>query len=121
MIEEDPLVGVVGPCGAGKSTLVTALRNRRIRAHEVVQEHSYVPAMWQLITRPDLLIYLGVSRQEAQRRKGREMPVAYWRKLTDRLAHARAHADLVVETDPLTPEAVLAQVLSFLEHSTYPG
>lgn len=109
------LVGVVGPCGAGKSLLVVALRHRGVRVREIAQEHSYVPAMWQHITDPDWLIYLDVSREVAARRKEREMPVAYWNRLLARLAHALAHADLVVDTDGLTPEDVLQQVLQFVE------
>lgn len=111
------LVAVVGPCGAGKTTLVAALRCQGVRAREVVQEHSYVPAMWQRLTRPDLLIYLQVSRQEAERRKGRELPIVYWRELTERLAHARMHADLLVDTDGLAPEGVLARVIEFLQQT----
>ncbi len=105
---------MVGPCGAGKSTLVAALRERGIRAREVAQEHSYVPAMWQRITDPDVLIYLEVSQATAERRQGRSLPPGEWQRLTERLAHARAHADLLVDTDRLTPEQVLAQVLDFL-------
>ncbi|HEC33964.1 MAG TPA: hypothetical protein ENI37_04535 [Chloroflexi bacterium] len=108
-------MGVVGPCGAGKSTLVAALRQLGIRAREVAQEHSYVPEMWQLITRPDLLVYLDVSREAAQRRLGRALPARWWEEIRRRLAHARAHADLVVETDSLTFEAVFERVLRFLE------
>ena len=101
-------IGVVGPCGAGKSTLVQALRERGIDAHEIAQEHSGVPAMWQRITRPDLLVYLDVSRETAERRleRGEEMPA--------RLAHARAHADLIVETGGRTPEEVAGRVAEFL-------
>ncbi len=110
-----PLVGVVGPCGAGKTALVTALRHQGVRVREIAQEHSFVPSMWQRITDPDLLIYLEVSRQEAERRKGRELPELYWEQLVGRLAHARAHADLLIATDDLTLEDILAQVRSFLE------
>lgn len=107
-------IGVVGPCGAGKSTLVQALRERSIDAHEVAQEHSGVPAMWQRITRPDLLVYLDVSRETAERRLERELPLDWWEEIAARLAHARAHADLIVETDGLTPEEVAERVAEFL-------
>lgn len=115
MTTEHPLVGVVGPCGAGKTALVAALRRHGIAAREVAQEHSYVPAMWERITGPDLLVYLKVSRREAERRKGRNLPPVYWGQLVERLAHARANADLVVDTDHLTLDNVLEDVLSFLE------
>lgn len=108
-------IGIVGPCGAGKSTLVRALRARGIAAREIAQEHSGVPAMWQRITRPDRLVYLDVSRETAERRLERELPLDWWEEIIARLAHARAHADLIVETDNRTPEEVLEQVLAFLE------
>jgi hypothetical protein len=71
--------------------------------------------MWQRFTAPDLLIYLDVSREIAGQRKERDLTVAYWKRLIGRLVHARAHADLVLRTDALSPGEVLAQVLSFLE------
>lgn len=107
-------IGVVGPCGAGKSTLVRALRARGIAAREIAQEHSGVPAMWQRITRPNLLIYLNASRETAERRLERELPPDWWEEMTARLAHARAHAALIVETDGLTPEEVAERVTEFL-------
>jgi thymidylate kinase len=108
-------IGVVGPCGAGKSTLVQALRARGIAAREIAQEHSGVPAMWQRVTRPDRLVYLDVSRETAEQRLARELPPAWWEEMTARLEHARAHADLVVMTDNRTPKEVLEQVLAFLD------
>ena len=54
-LASDPLVAIVGPCAAGKSTLGRALKARGLRVREVAQEHSYVPAMWQRITNPDYL------------------------------------------------------------------
>jgi len=120
-LKQRPLIAVVGPCAAGKSTLVRALRACGYNAREVAQEHSYVPSMWQRITRPDRLVYLDVSRETAERRLERELPPAWWEEMTARLAHARAHADLMVETDNRTPEEVLEQVLMFLESSATNG
>ena len=88
-----PLVGVVGPCGSGKSLLVGALRKHGFHAREIAQEHSYVLDMWKRITNPDFLIYLNVSREVAEVRQQRELPLEWWRTLEERLAHARAHAD----------------------------
>ncbi|MGQ9467800.1 MAG: hypothetical protein ACUVXE_09615 [Anaerolineae bacterium] len=107
-------IGVVGPCGAGKSTLVRALRARGVAAREIAQEHSGAPAMWQRITHPDLLVYLDASRETAERRLERELPPDWWEEMSARLAHARAHADLIVETDDLTPEEIAARVAEFL-------
>ena len=55
---DSPKIGVVGPCAAGKTTLIAGLRNHGYTAKHIAQEHSYVPAMWQLLTNPDILIYL---------------------------------------------------------------
>ena len=116
--DELPLIGVVGPCASGKSTLVAALRDRGYNAREIKQEHSYVPTMWQRFTRPDLLIYLHVSQGVASQRRATEAGAAWWDKLTRRLRHARQHADLYINTDRLTPQEVLDKTLSFLEHNT---
>jgi hypothetical protein len=115
LTDQGPLVGLVGPCGSGKSAVVGRLRQLGVQAREIAQEHSYVPSMWRRITGPDLLIYLQVSCQEAGRRKGYEMPGAYWDRLESRLAHARAHADLIIDTDGSDLEAVVAQVVAFLK------
>jgi deoxyadenosine/deoxycytidine kinase len=64
------LVGVVGPCAAGKSTLIAGLKERGYQGKHIAQEHSFVPDMWQRVTRPDLLVYLDVSFPVSlQRRK----------------------------------------------------
>nr|MBP8164338.1 hypothetical protein [Anaerolineales bacterium] len=55
------LIGVVGPCGSGKSTLITGLERHGYRCRHIAQEHSYVQNMWQVLTAPDLLIFLQSS------------------------------------------------------------
>lgn len=106
---------MVGPCASGKSTLVEGLRQQDYRAREVQQEHSYVPSMWQRVTKPDLLIYLDVSQDVASDRRSSEANAAWWEALNQRLEHARRHAHLYVDTDDLTPAQVLCRVLAFLE------
>ena len=108
-------VVVVGPCGAGKSTLVASLRDRGYEARECVQEHSYVPSMWRRISRPDVLVYLDVSLSNIEQRK----PRSDWtQKILDeqkrRLAHAREFCDLYVQTDDLAAREVLSRVLESL-------
>ena len=112
--ERHPLIAVVGPCAAGKSLLVQALQARGYNAREVVQEHSYVPTMWQRITQPDILIYLDVSWAIARQRRSSDAGAEWWDELGKRLRHARQHADLYVQTDELTPQEVLDRVLAFL-------
>jgi hypothetical protein len=108
-------VAVVGPCAAGKSTLVAALRQAGYEARHVAQEHSYVPNMWQRLTRPDYLIYLDVSHTVAiGRRQYLEGAEEWLREQARRLAHARAHCDLYIDTTELTTEEVREQALTFL-------
>lgn len=106
---------MVGPCAAGKTLLVRALRERGYNAREVAQEHSYAPAMWQRITQPDLLIYLDVSWEVACRRRPTDAGADWWAEQVHRLRHARKCADLYLDTDGLPPEQVLDHVLAFLE------
>ena len=109
-----PLIGVVGPCASGKSLLVQALLARGYNAREVAQEHSYVPTMWQRIAQPDLLVYLDVSWEVACHRRPTDAGTGWWAEVTQRLHHARQHADLYIHTDELTPQEVLERVLAFL-------
>ena len=111
------LIAVVGVCASGKTLLVNGLRRRGYRARQVLQEHSYVPAMWQRITNPDVLIHLDVSLEAIQRRRTIDYGEKYYQEQRRRLAHAAEHADLSILTDDLTPEEILARVLSFLEET----
>ncbi len=108
------LIGIVGPCGAGKSTLAEGLKRRGIRARAIVQEHSFVKDMWQQLTRPDLLIFLQASRTTGAQRRNMQWTDAEWEEQQRRLSHAREHADLFIETDRLTIDQVLETALKFL-------
>ena len=110
-----PLVGVVGPCGSGKSTLITGLENYGYRCRHIAQEHSYVPAMWQKIGKPDILIYLDASFSVSTARRQLNWQKKDHDEQIRRLAHARDHANLFVDTDHLTPEQVLQNVLVYLK------
>jgi hypothetical protein len=112
-----PLVAVVGPCAAGKSVLVGALRAQGINAREVAQEHSYIPDMWLRITGPDVLVFLDVSLEQSRRRRPTDVTEAAWKELGHRLEHARSHADVLIQTDGLAPEEVLERVVAFLAAS----
>ncbi|MGD2078312.1 MAG: hypothetical protein PVH18_08015 [Chloroflexota bacterium] len=109
-------VAVVGACASGKSVLVTALRDEGYDARHVAQEHSYVPTMWQRIGRPDALIYLDTTYEEIMhRRPSFDFKPADLAEQNRRLAHAREHCDLYVDTTDLTPDTVRQRCLSFLE------
>lgn len=106
---------MVGPCAAGKSTLASRLRKLGYQAKNIAQEHSYVPYMWQRITHPDILIYLAVSYQNTLLRRNMSWSEVEYQEQLRRLLHALAHADKVIDTDPLTPDQVLEEVLTFLD------
>ncbi len=106
-------------CASGKSTLVAGLRARGFNARQVLQEHSYVPYMWQRITNPDLLIYLDCSIDTTRmRRHDRRFEAWILEEERRRLQHARQHCDLYIATDDLTPEQILAQAVAFLSRAS---
>jgi len=108
-------IAIVGPCAAGKSTLVTRLHNLGFDARHCAQEHSYVPDMWQRISRPRWLVYLDVSFSTITRRR---LPIHFRpQELVEqkrRLAHAKQNCDLYIPTDDLTPDEILKLVLEFV-------
>ncbi len=110
-------VGVVGPCGAGKSTLVAQLKDRyNIRA--ISQEHSYVPDMWRRVRPTDVLIYLDANIETIAARRKISWGQKRLDELNHRLRHARAHADLYLPTDELSPDEVISEVSKFLDKLT---
>jgi deoxyadenosine/deoxycytidine kinase len=111
-------IGVVGPCAAGKTTLVRSLSLFGYEVRHIAQEHSYVPSMWQRISNPDLLIFLNVSYPNTLIRRNMNWTEKEYTEQIHRLRHAREHADLTIDTDPLTADQVLKIVLAFLADST---
>lgn len=110
------LIGVVGPCGSGKSTLTEALDKLGYSTRHIAQEHSYVKDMWKQLTNPDMLIFLQASFPVTRQRKAKMIhwAEADYEKQQRRLSHALAHADLILDTDPLSKQAVLEQTLAFI-------
>jgi len=107
-------VAVVGPCASGKSTLVKALRAAGYEARHPAQEHSYVKDMWRRLVDPDVLIYLDISYEALLERRPFFGERAYLEREQARLAHAREHADLYLDTSYLTAEQVWERVNAFL-------
>jgi len=115
-VNDKPLrVAIVGACAAGKSSLVSALRDEGYEARHVAQEHSYVPNMWQRISDPDILIYLDVDLESIkQRRTTLDFRREHLEEQNRRLAHARANCSLYLDTSDVALEEVRRQVLDYL-------
>jgi deoxyadenosine/deoxycytidine kinase len=109
-----PLVGVVGPCGSGKSTLIEGLERHGYRCRHIAQEHSYAKHMWQVISKPDLLIFLDCSFENSTTRRRLSWVPADHEEQMRRLSHAREHAHIIIDTNILDAEAVLKRALEFL-------
>jgi cytidylate kinase len=115
------LIGIVGPCGSGKSTLIAGLEKHGYACRHIAQEHSYVPAMWQIITKPDILIFLHASFPVSTARRKLNWQVKDYEEQSRRLSHARAHAHIIIDTDNLTPDQVLQSALDYLAGATQHG
>lgn len=113
-----PLVGIVGPCGSGKTTLTEALDALGYSTRHIAQEHSYVKDMWKRISNPDLLVFLQVSYPVSQQRRPMNWTEAEYNEQQRRLAHAREYADLLLDTDNLNIDEVREQVLAFIRANT---
>jgi deoxyadenosine/deoxycytidine kinase len=108
------IIGVVGPCGAGKSSLVAGLKANGFLGRHIAQEHSYVPDMWKKLTNPDILIYLDVSYQNTILRRKLDWTYEEYVEQLHRLQHARQHAHLNLDTNHLSRDEVLLTVLEYI-------
>jgi deoxyadenosine/deoxycytidine kinase len=109
------MIGIVGPCGSGKSTLLVGLRTKGYFGRHIAQEHSYVPYMWKRITNPDLLIYLNASFESCTKRRKLNWTNEDYQEQLRRLSHAREHADLIIDTDSISPDEVLSKLVDYLK------
>ncbi len=108
-------IGIVGPCTAGKSTLIKRLNGRySVTLRHIAQEHSYVQNMWQRISHPKWLVFLDVTYPVSMRRKKLDWTQEEYQEQQRRLAHARQNADFYLLTDDLTPDQVAEKVAEFL-------
>lgn len=110
-----PLVGVVGPCGAGKSTLIAGLEKHGYRCRHIAQEHSFAKQMWKIISKPDILIFLECSFENSTKRRNLNWLPADHEEQLRRLSHAYEHADIIIDTNTLNQDGVLAQALTSLK------
>jgi deoxyadenosine/deoxycytidine kinase len=114
-MDKSKVIGIVGPCAAGKSTLIAELKRSGFNARQIAQEHSYVPDMWRRITNPDILIFLEVSYSNTVFRRKLDWTKDEYIEQLNRLNHAYTHANIIVDTNNLTPKEVLIKVIKLLE------
>ncbi len=107
---EKPLIGIVGVCASGKTTLVKQLEKLGYSCRHIAQEHSYVQTMWKRLTNPDILVYLAASYPVTIARRSLNWTLQEYTQQIERLANARANADLIIETDNLTPDEICSLV-----------
>jgi len=108
-------LGIVGPCSAGKSTLISRLHKLGFVCRHIAQEHSYVPEMWLKIVNPRVLIYLDVTYEISMQRKHLNLTSQEFEEQKKRLSHARQNAQVYLHTDPYSPEEVFRLVMASLE------
>lgn len=97
--------------------LAHGLRRLGWNARQIAQEHSNVADMWQVLTRPDVLIYLEASFDVCTARKRFNWTFQEYSQQLDRLHHAREHSDIIVKTDDVAIPEVLRRVAGALERS----
>lgn len=110
-----PRIVVIGPCAAGKSSLVARLKARGLDASACAQEHSDVPYLWQL-SKPDLVLFLDADRDTIGARRGVAWPAALDRAQRRRLARGRARVDCYIDSSALTPEEVADRAVTLIEN-----
>src|SRR5215211_5455481 len=106
---ESRKIVVVGPCAAGKSTLVSALRGLGYDAHVSGQEHSEIATLWQH-SQPDVLIALEVEIGAVRARRGGSWPEWLHDVQVRRLAAASRAANLAIDTSMLSPQTIVDRV-----------
>lgn len=113
-----PVIKVVGMSGAGKSTLVGRLRSAGYDARAVSQEHSAIPDLWRRFDPPWVLIFLTLDLDTQKRRRADvTWTPDYFRTEEARLASARSHADLRIDTSQLAAAEVYTIVESYLQRA----
>ena len=107
-------IGLVGPCTSGKSTVGELLEKRGFNVRHIAQEHSFAKTMWKVISNPDVLVFLSVSYPITLKRRNWKWTEDDYREQMRRLSHAREHADIVIDTDHLSPDEIVHLILSKL-------
>lgn len=112
---DGPLVVVVGPCAAGKSTLAAGLRRLGFRAMVSGQEHSDIPTLWRRAD-PDVVVALDVDLETIRRRRDDDAwPEWLYALQRERLVQAERAAAIQIDTTTSDADDVLARVAAFLQ------
>ena len=111
---------VVGVCASGKSTLVKKLNESGFSAYHITQEHSGIPYLWRR-KNPDVVVYLSASLATIKKRRKIAWGDETFKSQQLRLDDVRRYADLLIETDEMTPEDVLNTVFDFLQRHNRNG
>lgn len=109
-----PLIGFVGVCASGKTTIIKRLESLGYRCRHIAQEHSYVATMWLQLTNPDYLIYLAVDYPSTMKRKRLDWTQAEYDEQIRRLKHAHDNADLIIDTTNQSLEETLDMIVLHL-------
>ena len=117
---EKPLIGIVGVCASGKTTLIKKLSELGYDCRHIAQEHSYVKTMWKQMTNPDILVFLEVSYLQTIIRRRLNWTLPEYMEQLDRLSNARENANIVINTDELTPDQVCDLITTKLQAFFYP-
>jgi len=108
---DPPLIGLVGVCASGKSTLTKELTCLGYSCRHIAQEHSYVPDMWQRLTNPDFLVYLEVSYANTLKRRNLNWTMEEFEIQVQRLEHAHRHADQIIDTNYMSITEIVTTIL----------
>ena len=107
-------IAVVGVCASGKTTLAKGLKDAGYDAYNVAQEHSGIHNFWNK-HHPDILVMIDATLPAIKKRR-----LVYWdQERLDvqhkRLADAKAHANLFIQTDAYNADEVREQVIDYIE------
>ena len=107
-------IAIVGVCASGKTTLVKGLKDAGYDAYNVAQEHSGIHNFWNK-HHPDILVMIDATLPAIKKRR-----LVFWdQERLDvqhkRLADAKEHANLFIQTDAYTADEVREQVVDYIE------
>lgn len=121
-LERDkPLIGIVGVCASGKTTLSARLTNLGFNCRHIAQEHSYVQTMWKQLTNPDVLVYLKTSYVSTINRRRLNWTEEEYKEQIRRLENAKESADIIIDTDQFSSDEVASHVAEQLKRYIDPG